>query len=327
MQMVARRAGGSISTVSRVLSREVSVDSVIRERVETAAADLGYSKARDISRKPKGMRLLSLIIRDISNPFFLPLLDGIERTARLHGYNVLLCGTDGPNNLDEDGLRELMGKGVEGIVYLESTTLPAIDVLVGEGFPVVLLDRPLDGREVSYVDSANEDGAYQAIAYLLKLGHRRISFIFGPRNLETANQRFVGYKRALSEFGIEFDEDLVIDGEYKFDVAKRNMAALIQRGIPFTAVFSSNDLMAFGAKSALEERGRHIPDDVSLVGYDDIRLSSAIGLTTVSQPTYEMGRNAVILLIDLISGRLPQAANIILNANLVIRGSCGKPRD
>ena len=154
-------------------------------------------------------------------------------------------------------MSNLIGKGVEGIVYLESTTLPVIDKLIKEGFPVVLPDRPLDGNEVSYIDSVNEEGAYQAITFLIEHGHRRIVFIFGPRNLETAHQRYVGYRRALSEYGIAFD------------LAKRNTAGLIEKTIPFTAVFSSNDL---------------------------------------------------------ISGRQTCPAHIILNANLVIRGSCHGPK-
>ena len=170
--------------------------------------------------------------------------------------------------------------------------------------------------------SDNEEGAYQAVKYLLKLGHRCIVNLTGPPELSTEKARIAGYKRALDESEIECQEDLFVCGNYSLEGAYRAIDDLLRKNVNFSAIFATNDMMAFGAKQALEEHNKHIPNDVSLVGYDDILFSSIISLTTVSQPAYEMGRNALLLLLDLINERIATPQRIVLRPSMVIRGSC-----
>jgi len=320
---VAKRAEVSLSTVSRVLNDSASVSRQTREKVEAAINELNYEKTRTENLKePQEVRTVGLIIPDILNPFFPLLIKGIEHVSKIHEYSLILCDSEGDVVLEHHHINTLCGRGVEGIILIPSSGDTHLEKVVKKGFPFVFLDRFIELDGASYVTSDNEEGAYQAVKYLLKLGHRRIVFVTGPKDLSTERSRAKGAQRALAEEEITCDDKLCVIGNYRTEDAYQAILAMLQKRPEFTAIFATNDMMAFGAKKALEEHGLKIPDDISLVGYDDILFSSIISLTSVSQPTYEMGRNAMVLLLDLINERLTTPQHIVLRPSMVIRGSC-----
>jgi len=320
---VAKHAGVSLSTVSRVLNTPDSVSPQTREKVENAISELHYEKLRTESLKqPQETKTVGLIIPDILNPFFPLLIKGIEHVSKIHNYSLILYDSEDDAKLEEQHISTLCDRGVDGIILIPSSGASHVEKLVKKGFPFLFLDRFIELDGASYVTSDNDEGAYQAVKYLLKLGHRRIAFVTGPSDLSTERSRIHGVQRALTEEGLACDDELCVLGNYRIEDAYQAIITILRKRTDFTAIFATNDMMAFGAKQALEEQGLKIPDDISLVGYDDILFSSIISLTSVSQPTYEMGRNAMVLLLDLINERVTTPQHIVLRPSVVIRGSC-----
>lgn len=320
---VAKRAGVSLSTVSRVLNDSTLVNAQTREKIEAAIRELNYEKTRTKSTKQSRMiKTVGLIIPDILNPFFPLLIKGIEHVSKIHDYSLILCDSENDAGLEQQHINSLHDKGIDGIIMIPSSETAHIEKFVEKGIPFIFLDRFIEMEGASYVISDNEEGAYQAIKYLLKLGHHTIIHVTGPRNLSTEQARIKGCQRALAEEGIESCDELFVCANYSLEDAYAKIVDLLRKNTDFTAIFATNDMMAFGAKQALEEYGFQIPDDISLVGYDDIRFSSIISLTTIAQPTYEMGKNAMVLLLDLIHKRITTPQHIILRPSMIIRGSC-----
>ncbi|PIE36012.1 LacI family transcriptional regulator [candidate division KSB3 bacterium] len=320
---VAQLARVSLSTVSRVLNDYEAVNPQTRERVETAIKKLNYEKSKSDTVKPgRKKKTVGLIIPDIVDPFYPLLIKGIEQVAKIHGYHLILCDSENDISMEEQHIDNLYERGVDGVILIPSPETTSVENLVKSGLPFVFLNRFLEMEGASYVVSDNEEGAYQAIKYLLKLGHRQIVHLSGPQAFSTEKSRITGCKRALAEEGLQCEKDLYIEGNYGLEDAYAQIKALLQKNVSFTAIFAANDMMAFGAKQALKEHGLNIPDDISLVGYDDICFSSVIALTTVAQPSYEMGRNAMVLLIDFIEGRVSSPQQIVLRPSMIIRESC-----
>jgi LacI family transcriptional regulator len=320
---VAKRAGVSLSTVSRVLNDSDSVNPQTREKVETAIREVRYERSKPESAKSsEKSRIVGLIIPDLLNPFFPLLIHGIEQVSKIHNYSLMLCDSEDSAEVEQQHISTLCERGVDGIILIPTSEATYLEKLVKKQCPFVFLDRFIELDGASYVTSDNEEGAYQATKYLLKLGHQRILILTGPKNLSTEHARIKGVQQALVEEGIRYDDELSVMGNYHTEEAYQIVLSVLQKGIDFTAIFAMNDMMAFGAKRALEEQGVRIPDEISLVGYDDILFSSIISLTSVSQPTYEMGRNAMVLLLDLIHGRITTPQHIVLRPSMVIRRSC-----
>ena len=188
----------------------------------------------------------------------------------------------------------------------------------------MVVDRRVADTEVSSVVSDNTEGAYQAVKYLLSLGHRDIACVTGRSHITTAAERFQGYRQALAEWGVPLRKELVVPGGFEWEEAYRSVCELVHKKVPFTAIFAANDVMAFAAKEALEHNGLRIYDDVSLIGYNDMQYASAISLTTVALEPLEMGRNATLLLFDLIEKRRTAPIHIAMKPRLIIRSSCRK---
>jgi LacI family transcriptional regulator len=320
---VAKRAGVSLSTVSRVLNDSASVSSQTREKVEAAISELHYEKTRtDNLKHLHETKMAGLIIPDILNPFFPLLMKGIEHVSKIHDYSLILCDSEDNAALEQQHINLLCDRGVDGIIIIPSSGTSHVEKLVKKGFPFVFLDRFIELEEASYVISDNEEGAYQAVKYLLKLGHQRIVMVTGPRDLSTEQARIKGAQRALTEEGVPCLDELLVVGNYRVEDAYQAIVNVLRQRLEFTAIFATNDMMAFGAKKALEEHDLKIPADISLVGYDDILFSSIISLTSVSQPTYEMGKNAMVLLLDLINERITPPQHVMLRPSMVIRSSC-----
>ena len=215
---------------------------------------------------------------------------------------------------------------IDGLVYIPFAQEidPLVVELIERRFPLVFLDRVLDRDDICTVSSDNAEGAYQAVSYLLNLGQREIVYISGAPHFSTSGARAEGYAGGLKEHGLSVRDELILAGDTTFETAYALMQKFLASGGTCSAVFASNDLMAFGAWAAAEERGLRIPKDLSIIGYDEIPFSEYRSLTTIAQPSFEMGRNALTLLIDVIEGRSKPPQRILLRDSLIIRKSCSK---
>ncbi|MDI6601498.1 MAG: LacI family DNA-binding transcriptional regulator [Thermoanaerobacteraceae bacterium] len=324
---VARKANVSITTVSRVINNKTEgVSEETRERILKVMQDLNYQPNR-IARGlvTKRTNTLGLILPDIANPFFPEIARGVEDTANIYGYNVILCNTDDRTDKEELYINVLKEKCVDGIVFTSSVNPVSehIKQLMDYKMPFVLLDRYMDIDHLPGVYSDGYDGMYQITRYLFEMGHRDIAYIGGPSLSATAKHRYEGFEYALREYGVGLDDVLIEEGNYKISGGKEAMARLVEKGMDFTAVACANDLMAVGAMEVLKDKGYRIPEDVSVTGFDDIQLSGLIEpkLTTVAQPCYEMGAVATRMLIKLIEGQALEEQEIKLKPRLVIRNS------
>jgi LacI family transcriptional regulator len=270
---------------------------------------------------------------DISNPFFPSLIKGIESVTKICGYDILLCDSEEDPQLEVHQLQRLTEIGVGGLIYIPNTLgNQEIESVIKGVIPIVFLDRVFDLQNICSVTADNTEGALQATRYLTELGHRQIVYITRPFSVSSIRDRYTGFCRALGEKGLRVEPDriITIDSSEKtttaksdyFEKAHARVSGLLERGFPFTAVFATDDAMAAGAMKAIEDRGLSVPKDISIMGYDDILIAQTAGMTTVSQPSYEMGRNAAILALDLIEGRVKPPKKIQLNASIVIRKSC-----
>lgn len=323
MKDVAERANVSVATVSRVINDASSVSEHNRQAVLEAVEALHYEFRGSGNHKQEIS--IGLVIPDITNPYFPMLIQGITALAKVHDAELILCNSGHDAETEKQHFVNLISRGVDGIIYIPflDDLNPLAHELIEVGFPLVFLDREVDNDKISSVTSNNAEGAYQATTYLLNLGHRDIVFVSGPPHLSTSTTRLAGYRRGLRDFGVPFRDEMVIYGDTSEAGARAEMRRFLDEDSqPFTAVFASNDQMAFGVWQTLEEKGFKIPDDISIVGYDDIPCSRLISLTTIAQPSFEIGSNALILLMDLINKRREPPQNIVLRDSLIIRRSC-----
>ncbi len=278
------------------------------------------------TRRRSSSNKIGVIVPDISNPFFVSLFKGMESTAVIENYRLLMLNSNDSLEQEQRNIDLLLEIGVEGLLCTPAgATCSKLKDLVQTGFPVVFVDRliDIDHDKVVGITVDNEEGAYQATKYLLSLGHRQIVHMAGPSDVSTERDRLKGFKKAVEEQKVEVDDDSVIHGEYHFADAYQRTVAILKGHKTFSAIFASNDQMALGAIQALRERGLRVPDDVSVVGYDDIPYSSMIGLTTVSQPSEQLGRCAVTALLARIQSKISPPHRIVLKPSVIIRSTCG----
>jgi LacI family transcriptional regulator len=326
---VARRAGVSTATVSRALNATGQVRPATRWLVEEAVRELGYrpnTLARSL--KTRTTQTIAFLLPDITNPFYPGLVKGVQDCAHEHGYTLLLGSAEGDPDGEEEYLNLLREKRVDGAV-VDGLVLARdrIAAFVSDGFPIVSLDRNVDFPNVPLVQVNNARGARLATEHLLGLGHRRIAHVIGADGLRISEDRLDGYLETLREAGVEPDVQLIASGGFTEEGGAAATSALLERGGGFTAVFAANDMSAIGAIKALEDRGLRIPHDVSVVGFDDLRLAAYVSpaLTTVRQPAYEMSYRAAELLFELIETgrRRRRSANVVFEPELIVRQSSG----
>jgi LacI family transcriptional regulator len=322
IQQVAAEAGTSTATISRVLNNDPTVNAKNREKALKAIERLGYQRQR---RQTVSLpdRSIAVVVANVDDPFTSLILKGILGGARHQGYKVNLFDSATDPAVDEAILQEVHESSLAGLIYIssrsESVPNPLIESMTR---PVVLLDRLTKSDTASSVTADNFHGAYQVAKYLIDLGHRRILFLGGPRLLSTQEERLAGFRQALSDNGISFDDSLILDGGFSYAGGHNAITQILPLQPEISAIFSADDVMALGARQALEENGIRIPGDISLTGFNDIGPSVTVGLTTVNFPVLEMGQAATRLVIDLIEGRFGAPQHIILRPNLVIRTSC-----
>ena len=326
---VAKIAGVSIATVSSALNDKSGVGANTKFRVLAVAEKLGYEPnilARGLVTKQT--HTIGLIISDISNPFFTRVVRGIEDVANENGFNLILCNTDEEEKKEKDYLRILQGKQVDGFIIASAGgDSTHIKNLVKKNIPVVLLDRKLEGLHIDSVAVNNIEGSYKATSHLIKLGHRKIGIIHGPKTITTGGDRLEGYKMALKDHNIPFDSKYIKEGNFKQEGGHSKTLELLDLRHPPSALFVTNNLMTIGALKALKERKIRIPEEVALISFDDMEWASLASppLTAVSQPTYELGTSAANLLLSRMKAHSPQKVQeIVLKSELVIRKSCGE---
>lgn len=323
---VAKRADVSVATVSNVLNDKETVNPAIRDSVLRVVKEIGYTRStRQLARADRLTGFLGLISADVTDPVMSLIFKGIENVGRIHGYTSILCDSENSVVLEKQHIESLIRKGVDGLLIVPSSDrVCCVEDLRRQELPFVVIDRRVMDPEASYVVSDNTEGAFHAVKYLLSLGHRDIAYISGRSQISTAAERFLGYRKALEEWGVPLKDELILPGGFEWEEAHRSVCDLVGNKVPFTAVFAANDIMAFAAKAALEQNGLRIYDDVSLIGYNDILYASAISLTTVALEPLEMGKNATLLLFDLIEKRRAPPYYVTMKPRLIIRSSCRK---
>lgn len=325
---VAERAGVSTATVSRVINESSNVSPHLRERVLAAIAELHYSPSR-LARhlRSQSTRTIGLIISDIQNPFFTSLVRGVEDVAYQNGYSILLCNADEDPTKEQLYVEVLRAERVAGAI-VACTSETCCQALLEFYLTWVAVDRRVYGREVDTVVVDNVAGARQAVLHLLNLGHRRIGLIGGSVTVTTGRERLDGYLAAFAERGLPVLADLLLSGDFKEASGHRLASELLARPEPPTALFVANNLMTMGALQALQEHAVRIPQDISVVGFDDVPWMSLLQppLTTVRQPTYQIGKEAAELLFRrLREGPQKRTESIVLQPELIIRGSTAAP--
>jgi DNA-binding LacI/PurR family transcriptional regulator len=325
---VAQAAGVSVATVSRVVSGSPHhVRDDTRGRVLAAVSRLRYQPnlvARGLKKRVS--HTIGLIVPDISNPFFPAIARGIEDVASRAGMAVLLCNTYEDLTKERAYLSLMNTRMVDGLIFATVGANTAhLRMLRRRGVPVLLIARAPEGVGIDAVMVDNRRGAREATEHLIRLGHRHIAFIGGPASLPVEGEREAGYREALDAAGIPVSPRLIREGGFRTEGGVQAVRALLESGERFSAVFAANDLMAIGAMEELHRQSRRIPDDVAVVGFDDITFAS-LGeprLTTVAQPKYRMGCLAMERLLELLAGGDRRPQRLILEPKLVVRDSCG----
>lgn len=328
---VAEQAGVSTMTVSRVLNNSGYVSQDARERVETAVADLGYvPNTIGLSLRFKRTKTIALVLTDITNPFFTTIARGVEDVASDRGFTVILCNTDESESEQARYLNSLHQRRVDGVLLVPAASAPAaVQWLQKRGMPAVLIDRRVPGIRVDVVRCDSEGGAHDVTQHLIGLGHRNIAVLTGPAQVSTAGDRVQGFLRAHREAGLDTNPALIMHGQYTLAGGAGMMAQALQVRPRPTAVFAANNFIAIGAYRALRDAGLSVPDDMSLVAFDDLPAALMLDpfLTVAAQPAYEMGRLATELLLERLAGTTPfEPREILLPTTLVIRRSSGRPR-
>ena len=325
---VARASGVSYATVSRVLSGYEFVRESTRNRVMQAVEHLGYV-ANVQARSLAGGRshIIGLLVPNLDNSYVGTIMAGIDQELEHANYELMLYTTHHhPRNESfyVNAIANGLTEGLLLIVPMDPATY--LDTLREQNFPYVLIDQADTADNSNVIDATNWQGAYEATRYLSQLGHTRIAFITGALAVRSAVDRLRGYKAALADCGIPVMEELVIEGDYQQKTGYEATKSLLQRlDAPPTAIFASNDLSAFGAMDAAREWGLRIPDDISIIGFDDIPQASLVypKLTTVRQPLEQMGQIAVKMLLERIEDPSRPPQRVTLATQFVIRESCG----
>lgn len=331
IQDVARDAGVSTATVSRVLSAPELVAEATRARVMAAVAHLGY-QPNFAAKSLRTLRTEKILVTvpDISNPFFSQVIRGVEEAARTAGYSVLLGDTRHEPEREEEYAAMLLRREADGLIFLGHRLPEVLSGLVareGGGAPIVngCEYSPELGVSGAHIDNAR--AAAEAMEHLYGLGHRRVGVITGPLASPLSRDRLAGVHTAAEAAG-HADGLWVVDGDFSIESGVREAGALLDGAERPSAIFCFSDEMAMGALVAFRQRGLSCPGDVSLVGFDDIRFAQHLDppLTTISQPMDKIGHEAVRLLLDILSGRAGALEHVTLPHELVVRGSTAAPR-
>ena len=328
MQDIANAAGVSKSTVSRVLNRNVPVNEQKKKAVLDAITDMGFKPnvvARSLAR---GLSMtIGVMTQGIGSPFYDTIAQGVITGLRDTGYSPIFVDGQWEKASEIESVRALVGRQVDGLVLIGGNVSSEEIVELRGNLPTVVVARKLSHEKIFCINVDNVEGGYLATKHLLEHGHRDIVFIRGLDEHEDANDRYEGYKKALAEFDVELNTNLVLGGDFSPESGVRCVDSLVNSKLNFTAIFASNDMTAFGARLGLHRHGISVPDDVSLVGYDNQMESGFVTppLTTVHQPARDMGARASSAVIAMINN--DDCELEVPKVELVIRESVAKKKE
>jgi LacI family transcriptional regulator len=329
IQDLARAAGTSPSTASRALSGNGYVGADVRARVLEAAERIGY--VPDINARTlrnRRSRAVGVLISDLRNPFYANLAAGIEQRLRSAGYHVIVVNNDGEQDAEAEGARTFLAVRVSAAI-ITPVSERAVRMLMDDGVPVVQADRMVDGLITDGVLVDNVQGARRITDHLIELGHTRIALLIDETDWTTGAGRLAGYRAALRDAGLPVDPDLIVPTRFQPDTARAAASALLERRPDVTALFAANNRLAEGAFQALQQGGHRIPEDVSLVAFDDVPWMSMVspGITTVDQHTDDLGQACAQLVVDRIAGAPAGQTTVrYIQPSIVVRGSTAPPR-
>jgi LacI family transcriptional regulator len=324
---VAKLAGVGLGTASRVLNNHPSVTKETKKLVLDAMKELNY-KPNAIARslKMNSTRTVGVIIPDITSAFFPEVVRGIEDIANINQYNIILCNTDLDFDKERIALNILHEKKMDGILFISNTVCEAtMNKFEDMDVPVVLISTKDDKNTLPSITIDNEKAAFEAVDFLCKLGHKKIAMISGLYDDPNAGTpRVQGYMKALKHNFMDFHEKLIFQGPFNYKSGYEGMKRILSEGNRPTAVFAASDNMAIGASKAILENGLKIPEDISVMGFDGIDAAEFFypSISTIVQPRYEMGAEAMRLLAKLMNNEKVEEKNIVLDFQLVERESC-----
>lgn len=329
---VAQKAGVHPATVSRVLdpASRHRISDATAKRVEKAVKDLGYetnSAAR--AMKLRKSFTVGVMIPDVANPLFPPMVRAIEDYLDPLGYTALVTNTDADPERERHKLKALSSRQVEGLILAPSHAGTAmVKELISDGLPVVLVNRSLDDVPSYAVTPDDRRGAASAVDHLVSLGHRAIAHLAGPQDLSPGQDRLRGFRESMRDHGLESPPSLIATVDtFTGGIGVTPMQGLLERGTPFTAIFAANDLLALDCIHALKAAGLRCPEDVSVIGFNDMPFADQFNppLTTIRYSYYDMGRNAAEMLMGQINGTGAGPKTQVLSTELVVRGSTAAP--
>lgn len=325
---VAAEAGVSPTAVSRYLNNRIDLPKATRDRIDAAIAKLDYRPNLLARRLSTGKsEAFALVTPDIANPFFAELAAAVERQAHASGYSVYITSTGGYADAEINAIRRMADSHVDGLIMTTNRVDDgSIANLLAGRENVVLLDEDIDGVSVPRVFVDNAEGAYLATKHLISMGHKAIALVGGPHRLMSVNERLAGFTRAMEKAGLPVRAGWVLLGEYTRDYGVAAASVLLDAVDPPTAILACSDYIAIGIMQVVRQHGLSIPEDISLVGFDDMAFAALVDppLTTIRQPVAAMGELAVKHLLALLEGQSPPAETR-LPVELVTRQSVAPP--
>jgi len=325
---VAKKAGVSVATVSRAMQKEEMVRPKTRRKVLDAARELNYHVdmgARSLIKKQT--KTIGLCICNICNPFYPPLVRGVENTINKFGYSLFICNTEENPQKEEAYLKVMLQQRIDGLIVTPTWNIcSSLKEFEARNIPIVVVDRSTSDLLSDTVCVDNIHGAFTAVEHLIQLGHQRIGIIAGMKMISTTRDRVEGYLDALRKYRLKKDEALIVDGGSSIEGGMKAMAALMKLTPPPTAVFCYNNFVTLGALLTLKKLNKKIPKDIAIIGFDEVDWAEVFDppLTVVSQPVYAIGATAGQLIMQRLLKEGPQSKQkIVLKTDLIIRKSCG----
>ncbi|GGJ05340.1 LacI family transcriptional regulator [Shewanella hanedai] len=320
---VAKLAGVSTTTVSHVLNKTRFVSAEGKAKVEDAVMQLNYVP-NTVARSLKGgsSRVLGMLVTDSNNPFYADLIQWVDQVAYRHGYNLILCNTQGNIERAKDYMSMLSQRRVDGMLMMSSDARQ-LPVSSYGTMPMVMMDSGPDRAGYDRILDDSEQGGYMATKYLLQAGHRCIGLLAGPLEKSNSQNRIAGYRRAMAEAYVEVDESWIQSGEFTYEGGVTAMTELLKQQKKVTSIFASNDLMAMGAIRVAGEHGLIVPKDLSVIGYDDIPGAKYFNppLTTMRQPLELMAEQAIAMLLARMETPESEGQRTLLTPTLITRDS------
>lgn len=323
---IARLSGVSKATVSMVINqKDVNISEETRNKILKLVEELNYipnSVARSLATRKSGT--IGIILPDITNPFFSEISRAVEDEANNEGFNIVICNSDNELKKEKNYIQLLVSKQVDGVIFISGGKSSGnIEILKNNNIPFVIVDRYCEDYEGYYgVFCLNKEGVAKGIEYLYNIGKRKIAFVTGPKELEISKQRLEGYKSACRKRGI-YKKEYIFEGDFTIEGGIKATENILKFPERFDTIFYSSDIAAFGGMKILLRNGYKIPQDIGIMGFDNIKISEFIEpeLTTIAQPIYEMGKESVNLLIKIINGEEIKLRQIFLKPELVKRGT------